>query len=220
MKKISLVGCAGLLFINSAWPCASYVVPCTANYACTTSCITATVPNSVALYNGQAGVYVPGDLSNQTITFNQGAAIPPNPEDDLTVMFPLTIGTLDPNGSVEITTTNTGGGSGTTFNMKTSTGPVQTLPYTIDYQDCNPASNLHHLTLGGAAVSVPSAGSSIVAGVGTVPPCHPSQEGNVAPGIAGNGAGQLIFTLPKPATGSSFASGIYTDTVTLYLVPL
>ncbi len=184
------------------------------NVSCATGTLSVSVTNATALYeNGTAiiGSSAPAVNINLTPT-------PILPSQGATQTYPITVGTFDPLGSVQIVGSDSTGQSG--FALKNSTG--NTLGFTLQYQDCGPAGQQHTLTPNSTLTLTPAQSSMVVTSgfPSGCAPCHPYASSSCGTGTPGNGAGQLTFTIPTPGDSNQPAGGDYTDTVTLTITAL
>ncbi len=206
--KISTL-CLGLcpLLLATSTYAAVTCVPADDN-ACAVSSLSVTVNNTPALYYGNDNP-ITGTPPDETIHFG---TLPLHMTAPVVANFDVTLGTFNPDGGVTLSMADNEGSSGFGFAMK---NPVSgnLIGFEIQYHDCNdPNSSFLHDIPYNTPISLNASQSSMVAinyPTGTAP-CHPYQLS----ATPGNGAGQLIFTIPAGADDSA-AGGDYSDNVTL-----
>ena len=180
-------------------------VPCSpgANNACSVSCVTVSVPNATVLYYGDTPITT-GTATPETIDFGILQS-----GQDAVKTFEMTAGTFSAASGVTVSARDDSGKSD--FTLLNKDAPDQTIGFNLQYVDCS--STVPHPLAYGTPLSL-TAGQSAMVAITDFPngtaPCHPYQ-GNPT---AGNGAGQLIFTIPA-ANMTRAAGGDYTDQVTL-----
>ncbi len=175
--------------------------------ACAVSCMTVTVENATALYEGDVPV-IGGTAPTQNIDFQTI-----DPAQGAVKDFSFTVGTFDPGSPVSVSAEDSAGSAHFGFALKNA-ATQQMIGFDMQYQDCSDPDGLYlHAVPYNTPFPLSASQASMVA-VSDYPngtaPCHPYVSGTQV----GHGAGQLIFTIPPATPGGEPAGGDYTDTVT------